>query len=168
MNNTPCYDLVVKYSSQINENLNGYIKGYEQWNWYNHKCYCFVYKFINFDNAISVADIAANPNHYSDIVVTNKVVVDILNATLNTPNTANYHQLREMILHRDLLTKILESIPESFDTRPRFKCFYFKFVHEFKKDYLLISGANATMSEEQLCNNYIISKVRTNSFNSPL
>jgi len=163
MNNTPYYDLIIRHGKQINDNLNGYIKGYGQWNWYNHKCYCFVYKFINFDNVI----ITANPSHYSDIVVTNKMVVDILNAELNVPNTANYHQLREMILNRDLLTKVLESIPQSFDARPRFKCFYFKFIHDFKKDYLLIAGASSAESDEQLCNNVIISKVRTNSFNSP-
>ena len=158
---TPYYDLVIKYSKQINENLNGYIKGYQQWNWHNHKCYCFVYKFINFNNAIAPATILENPSFFSDIVVTNKMVVDILNGEVYMAHHANYMQLEDMILNHDLLTKIFESIPQSFDARPRFKCFYFKFPSDFIQHFLLLSSLD---SEEQLCNNVIISKVRTNSF----
>jgi len=159
--NTPFYDLVIKYSKQINENLNGYIKGNQQWNLHNHKCYCFVYKFINFDNIILPPEITNDPSHFSDIVVTNKMVVDILNGEVLMPTSTNHIQLQEMILNKDLLAKIFESIPQSFDARPRFKCFYFKFPEDFITHFLLAEGVD---SHEQLCNNAIISKVRTNDF----
>tara|TARA_B100000780_G_C21126993_1_gene457833 strand:- start:21688 stop:22182 length:495 start_codon:yes stop_codon:yes gene_type:complete len=161
MNVTPYYDLIIRYSNQINFNLDGYIESMKQWNSVNkNRNYCFVYRFINFDNATT------DPSQQHDINVTNHMINDIRRGIYSPSLTQSYLQLVQMVINIELIKKILNSIPEAFDARPRIKCFYFYFTDEFKENYLLHTGGQSSATGEQLCNNEIISKVRTNNFES--
>ena len=102
MNVTPYYDLIIRYSNQINFNLDGYIESMKQWNSVNkNRNYCFVYRFINFDNATT------DPSQQHDINVTNHMINDIRRGIYSPSLTQSYLQLVQMVINIELIKKIL-------------------------------------------------------------